>query len=482
MEKKEKVTKKNIKLEEPKEEEEAITVNKKGKALDKAMPQSKKKKPAAVDISDFSESEDGEEKKPAKEVAKKNLPKKETKPQKQESSSESDEEEEEKIVPKKQAKPKVEVSSEESSLNKEKPAPKKKKVEKESSSESEEEKPKAKKSIFAKKPAKKSSSESSESEEEKPKKAEEKKSFKSKKELIESSSPSEDEKEQIKLTQIKKVKAKKEELDSESESMDEGKPTKEAPKLEKVMDAPVKAAPSQAILGEEEKVELFVGNLPFNVDDDMIGEFFCTYGTVNNIKILRDSEGNPKGIAFVKFANHEECAKALTSANGAMLGGRPLRVNYSGEKAAGGARGTKNDQTVFVGNIPFTSTKESLTEFFKQSGEVSDVRIPLREDGKLRGFAHVEFTTTEAAKEALKLNGAEMEGRPLKVDVAGSKPPSASGSSRGGFGGSRGGLGGPRGGFGERRGGFRGAPRGGPSHNKGVIEDFKGTKTTFDDE
>ena len=233
------------------------------------------------------------------------------------------------------------------------------------------------------------------------------------------------------------------------------------------------------VVGEEDKVELFVGNLPFNVDDDMLGEFFSTYGTVVNIKILKDMEGKPRGIAFVKFESHAECAKALESSNGAMVGGRPIRANYSGEKiaSAGGAgpRNSKNDFTVFVGNIPFSATKESVSEFFKEAGEVVDVRIPLRDDGKPRGFCHVEFTTTESAKSALKFNEKEFEGRPLKVDLAGAK---SSGAGKPAFGAGRGA---PRGrGFG--RGAPRGAPRGAASHNKGVIEEFKGSKITFNDD
>lgn len=72
------------------------------------------------------------------------------------------------------------------------------------------------------------------------------------------------------------------------------------------------------------------------------------------------------------------------------------------------------------------------------------------EDGRPKGFAHVEFETHEAAKAALELNGSNLDGRDLRLDLS-------SGSRGGGFGG-RGGRGGDRGGF---RGGFRGGDRGG---------------------
>lgn len=61
--------------------------------------------------------------------------------------------------------------------------------------------------------------------------------------------------------------------------------------------------------------------------------------------------------------------------------------------------------TVFVGNISFDSTQESLADFFSQVGEVKDVRIPYGDTGKPRGFAHVEFADVETAQKALELHG-----------------------------------------------------------------------------
>lgn len=85
------------------------------------------------------------------------------------------------------------------------------------------------------------------------------------------------------------------------------------------------------------------------------------------------------------------------------------------------------------------------------------------EDGKPRGFAHVEFTSEEPVQKAIALSGQDLDGRNIRVDVAGSKGGNRGGrSDRGGFGGrsrggSRGGFRGGRRDFG--RGGFRGRRR-----------------------
>lgn len=71
------------------------------------------------------------------------------------------------------------------------------------------------------------------------------------------------------------------------------------------------------------------------------------------------------------------------------------------------------------------------------------------DDGRAKGFAHVQFSSPDAAKKAMELNGVELDGRAVRLDL--------STSGRGGSGGRGGFRGGDRGG----RGGFRGGDRGG---------------------
>jgi nucleolin len=228
----------------------------------------------------------------------------------------------------------------------------------------------------------------------------------------------------------------------------------------------------------EDKVELYVSNVPYTADEASIDDFFSKYGKVVNVKLLKDKMGRSKGIAFVKFETSVLATKAL-GANETELDGRKIRVNFAGEKPAGGdrrddpresrdsrdsrdsrepreSRGKGDNQlTVFVGNISFSSTKQSLEDIFRECGKIKDVRIPVRDDGKPRGFAHIEFEEQSAVDKALKMNGTELDGRNLKVDVAGNNKPSgfSRGSSRGGRGGFRGYDRGGRGSFHGSRGG-----------------------------
>ena len=93
-------------------------------------------------------------------------------------------------------------------------------------------------------------------------------------------------------------------------------------------------------------------------------------------------------------------------------------------------------QKLFVGGIAFSTTEEGLREFFAQSGTVVSASVVTDQfTGRSRGFGFVEMATAEEAKKAVAdLNGRELDGRRLNVDIA---KPKANGTRGGGFGGGR---------------------------------------------
>ncbi len=109
---------------------------------------------------------------------------------------------------------------------------------------------------------------------------------------------------------------------------------------------------------------------------------------------------------------------------------------------------------LYVGNLSFNATADSVRERFAACGSVTDVHIVMdRETGRSRGFAFVTMgTDAEAQKAIAETNGSVLDGRPLRVNEAEERP------NRGGGGGGFGGGGG--GGGGGRRGGGGGGHRG----------------------
>lgn len=125
---------------------------------------------------------------------------------------------------------------------------------------------------------------------------------------------------------------------------------------------------------------------------------------------------------------------------------------------------------LYVGNLPFSVTEGSLSDYFSQSGAVESCRIITdRDSGRSKGFGFVEMATDEEAQKAVDdLNGKELDGRALTVNEARPEQPRSGGF--GGGGGSRGGFGGgggSRGGFGGGGGGSRGGGGGGGRGGRG---------------
>ncbi len=79
-----------------------------------------------------------------------------------------------------------------------------------------------------------------------------------------------------------------------------------------------------------------------------------------------------------------------------------------------------NPNKLYVGNLPYTLTRDDLMKLFAQYGEVVDAVIIMdKMSGRSKGFGFVEFATPEAATEAVeKMNGYDLEGRKLVVNVA----------------------------------------------------------------
>jgi RNA recognition motif-containing protein len=86
---------------------------------------------------------------------------------------------------------------------------------------------------------------------------------------------------------------------------------------------------------------------------------------------------------------------------------------------------------LYVGNLPFTATEDSVRALFAQHGAVETLSlITDRETGSPRGFGFVEMANADAARAMQALNGADFDGRPLRINEAQSKD-RAQGGDRG---------------------------------------------------
>jgi len=108
---------------------------------------------------------------------------------------------------------------------------------------------------------------------------------------------------------------------------------------------------------------------------------------------------------------------------------------------------------LYVGNLSFHSTAEAIREAFEPHGTVTDVHVVTdRQTGQSRGFAFVTMgDDAQASKAIAAMNGANLDGRALRVNEAEPRPQRSGGGGGGGGGGYD--RGGDRGRGGDRRGG-----------------------------
>lgn len=86
---------------------------------------------------------------------------------------------------------------------------------------------------------------------------------------------------------------------------------------------------------------------------------------------------------------------------------------------------------LYVGNLPFSATDESLRALFSKHGTVEKVSlITDRDTGRPRGFGFVEMSSADAARAIQALNGTDFGGRPLRVNEAQDRPRGGGGPRR----------------------------------------------------
>jgi hypothetical protein len=165
---------------------------------------------------------------------------------------------------------------------------------------------------------------------------------------------------------------------------------------------------------------------------------------------------------------------------GSLDGRQTPRLAATILKSLTRTRKSKMGNRLYVGNLSFHTTTDVLRQAFAGAGEVTDAHVVTdRETGRSRGFGFITMASEEQAQAAISaMNGADLDGRPLRVNEAEERPQRGGGGGGGGFGGGGGGRGGGGGGGfggggggggggGRRGGGGGGSRRGGGDRDRG---------------
>lgn len=87
-------------------------------------------------------------------------------------------------------------------------------------------------------------------------------------------------------------------------------------------------------------MNIYVGNLSWNLKDQDLSNLFASHGEVSSAKIVTDKfTGRSKGFGFVEMTNDDQAQAAITALNGTEVDGRNIVVNESRPKQEGGGGG-----------------------------------------------------------------------------------------------------------------------------------------------
>lgn len=182
---------------------------------------------------------------------------------------------------------------------------------------------------------------------------------------------------------------------------------------------------------------VFIGNLPPKVKRNVLVNLLKPHGTASSLRFRRSNGGQlfnrdrltaTSIIAFVDMETAAEARAAAKALNGHKLGDNVLRADIqAGSKNAG-----QNDakRTAFLGNLAFNTTDQVLRKAFESCGKIDYVRLNQSKKG-FNGTAFVCFVEAGSVLNALKLNGSDVNGRPVRISRSAAKQEANAAASAG---------------------------------------------------
>ena len=181
---------------------------------------------------------------------------------------------------------------------------------------------------------------------------------------------------------------------------------------------------------------LFVGGLPREVGTEELRALFAEHGDMTDCIVLTDDNGVNRGFGFVTYSEKSQADSAIEKLNGHKINGRKIGVRDADSDDKKGKREKRKDPEglkLYIGNLPFKATEENIRAMFEGLATINGLVIATSGDGKPKGFAFAFIKEVDKGEEIVaKLNGSELLGRRIKVDISQAK--GKGGNNRGGRG------------------------------------------------
>lgn len=181
------------------------------------------------------------------------------------------------------------------------------------------------------------------------------------------------------------------------------------------------------------KLKLF--NLPYNCDRDALIQHFGTCGAaVESLEITNNPEEEGNASGYVVLGDLDQACAAVAQLDGARFQGKCVRMDFVERRPHDNSYNSKSHlrtrsvssapapvaNRVYIGNLPWRVDDTTLQQLFSAHGTVQEAQVMRdRINGRSRGFGFVVMSTASEMEKAIAaLDGCEVQGRSLKVNVA----------------------------------------------------------------
>lgn len=150
-----------------------------------------------------------------------------------------------------------------------------------------------------------------------------------------------------------------------------------------------------------EDISLWVGGLPLEMDEDQLEDIFREYGTIYNVRLMRDNETmESRRFGFVTFFNKQQGEKAIKALRYKVFDNCVMQVNWKSKYPKELEDGTR----VHIKGLPEHATEKELHDLMERFGEVINVVAMRNKDGASLQCANVLFRRRYQAENCLRMN------------------------------------------------------------------------------
>ena len=178
-------------------------------------------------------------------------------------------------------------------------------------------------------------------------------------------------------------------------------------------------------VGETQHSVLYVGNLPFSINESIIVNLFQQYGAIRKCKLLHDTNGRGDPYCFIDFTERCNAQKAIIAMNNRVMEEKTIRVNWATSATGGKKVDTSHHFHIFVGDLSQDLMEEDIRMAFRRFGDISNIKVVCDPaTGKSRGFGFISFYEKDDAENAIKhMHGRSLGDKPIRTNWAVRKGP-----------------------------------------------------------